>query len=535
MNNRRLLSIIASLALACGFAGADTVKLKTGETITGTITAEDATSVTIEFAVEGTKGIKDERRFEKSEIASFQKDDPADKAWADLTKDIPTADLLGTSDYDVLVGKVDAFLAAHRTSNRAAEARRLLAALKEERSLVAAGGMKLDGKWITPEEYQREKFWVDGRIALKQMADLAKAGRRMDALRVFEQLEASHAGTTIHAKAVTAAIPVLRAYGGSLAEAIANHPATMNQRAKVLTTLPPEEKRKTEQLQNEEVAAHKARLEEDRKSGTKWLAMAAFDLDELKKAAATVEKEIQRLSALGTGDAEEMDGTLRQVESAIQEGRIDAAKGLLAQISAKAQSIPYIKELQNRAQAEDARAAAEKKAADEARAADERAKRMANQPPVDPPGNEEPDPVKEGMNPVAKAVAESDLGKRVAGETPPPPPPPVETPPTPPADEPGSVVEAGDSSPPPAAESTARNEKPDPAPDTKEPAGKNLTPLLYVIAGVLVLALIGLLLLPSLKKKPEEDTSVLDHRKKQAEAEELVEEEVDPEDPEVRP
>ena len=537
MKTRRLISIIASLTLVCGFAGADTVKLKTGETITGNITAEDATSVTIEFAVEGTRGIKDERRIEKSEIETFRKDDPADKAWAELTKAIPTADLMGTAEYDVLTGKVDAFIAAHKTSNRAAEARRLLTALKEERAQVAAGGMKLDGVWISPEQYQREKYWVDGRIALKQMGDLAKAGRRMEALRVFEKLEASHGGTTILANAVTQVVPVLKAYGASLAEAIANHPATMAQRSKVLTTLTPEERRKTGELQNAEVAAHKAKLEEDRKSGTKWLVMAAFDLEELKKASDLVEKEIQRLSTLDTSDAAATDAALRQAEQAIQEGRNDAATALLAQIpSQKAQSIPFIKELQNRVKAQVERAAAEKqaaeKAAQEAKAAADRAERMANPAPVTSGGNEEPDPVKEGMNPVAKAVSESDLGKRVAGETTPPPaPPPVDTT-TEPAEKSGESPAAAE--PPASSESIpAENEKPAPAP--KEAAGKSLTPVLYIVAGILALALIGLLVLPSLKKKPEdEDTSVLEHHKKSTEGEELVREEEDPENPEPR-
>lgn len=545
MNTRRLTSIIATLALLCGFAAADTVKLKSGETINGNITAEDATSVTIEFAVEGTRGIKDERRIEKTEIESFRKDDPADKAWTELTKAIPSADLMSTSEYDVLTGKVDAFIAAHKTSNRAAEARRLLAALKEERAKVAAGGMKLDGVWISPEQYQREKYWVDGRIALKQMGDLAKSGRRMEALRVFEKLEASHAGTTIQAKSITEALPILKAYAASLAEAIANHPATMNQRSKVLTTLTAEEKRKTEELQNAEVAAHKARLEEDRKSGTKWLAMAAFDLDELKKTTVLVEKEIQRLSAIDTNDAPANDATLRQADQAIQEGRIETASALLAQIaSQKAQSIPYIKELQNRVKAETDRAAAEKsaaeKAAQEARAAADRAERMANPAPVTPSGKKEPDPVEEGMNPVARAVAESDLGKRVAGETTPPAPPPVESTPTAPTE---AAEKTPDADTPPAGEESGKAAAPDgpaaedkkTAPVAKEAAGKSLTPVLYIIAGVLLLALVGLLVLPSLKKKPEEeDTSVLEHRKKPAQAEELLQEEEDPENPDQR-
>ncbi|MFM7183001.1 MAG: PTPDL family protein [Verrucomicrobiales bacterium] len=532
MNTSRLLSIVTSLALACQFAGADTVKLKSGEMFKGTITAEDATSVTIEFAVKGTKGIKDERRFEKSEIESFQKDDPADKAWAELTKDIPTADLMTTSEYDVLSGKVDAFIAAHGRSTRAAEARRLLTSLKEERAQVVGGGMKLDGAWITPEQYQREKYWVDGRIALKQMSVLAKSGRKMEALRNFEKLEASHGGTTIHAKAITEAISILKAYGASLAEAIRTQPELMNQRAKVLTTLTAEERHKTEELQAAEVAAHKAKLEADRKSGTKWLAMASFDLDELKKAADLVDKEGKRLAIIETRDAAANDSALRQADQAINEGRIDAANALLAQFTGKAQSIPYVKELQARAKAEvDRAAAAAKKAADDARAATQR---QNNPPPAPPRTNEEPDPVKEGMNPVAQAVVESDLGKRVAGETTPPSPTPTETTPTPPTPTettPPSAVES-QPSPAPTSTSTAEKEKSDP----KEAAGKNFTPILYIVAGVLMLALIGLLILPK-KKQPNEDTSVLEHRKKSPQAEELEqeqEEEQNPEDPNAR-
>ena len=115
------------------------------------------------------------------------------------------------------------------------------------------------------------------------MTDLGKAGRRLEALRIFEKLEATHAGTTIHAKAITEAGPILKGYGTSLAEAIRNHTAYMGQRAKVLTTLAPEERRKTEALQASEVTAHKAKIEAERKSGTKWLSMAAFDLEELKQ------------------------------------------------------------------------------------------------------------------------------------------------------------------------------------------------------------------------------------------------------------
>lgn len=507
MRTRRFIPALLTLALTCGFASADTVKLKSGETFKGKITAEDAASVTIEFEV--VKGIKDERRFEKSEIESFQKDDPADAAWEVLTKQIPTADLLGTGDYDTLIASVDKFIADHGKSMRAGEARRLLASLKEERAKVSAGGMKLDGAWITPEEYQREKYWIDGRIALKQMSDLAKAGRNTEALRTFEKIESDYGGTTIAAKAISEANTLVKRYAASVAEAIARNPEVMRQRAAVLTTLAPEERRKTEDLQKAEIASHKEKLAIERKSGTKWLTMAPFDLEELKKAADFADKETKRIATIDTSKAETTEATLRQIDLAIHEGRLEAAAGLLGQVTGNTQGIPYLKVLQDRVKLEQTRAAEAKKAADDARAAAERAARQANPAPVTPKANEEPDPVKEGMNPVAKAVADSELGQRVAGESPAPAAP-SPTPAATTATE-ESTTPAAKETNPPATSDSATGES------GKKSAASGFTPILYVVAGVLVLVLIGLLLLPSLKKKPEENTSVLDHKKKQAE------------------
>lgn len=515
MRTRPLISALIALALVCRFAGADTVKLKSGDTIQGTITAEDSTSVSIEF--EFAKGIKDERRIEKTEIESFSKDDPADKAWEELTKEIPTADLMSVSDYDILSAKVEKFIANHGKSTRAAEARRLLTSLKEERALVAAGGMKLDGGWISHEQYQREKYWVDGRIAFKEMCDLGKSGRKLEALRVFEKIETSYAGTTIHAKAITEGTLLLKQYGASLTEAIRNHPSYMSQRAKVLSSLIPEERQKTENLQQAEVAAHKAKIEAERKTGTKWLTMATFDLEELKKAVDLVDKEGKRLATLDTSNAVATDATLRQVDQAIHEGRINAATALLSQISKMSQSVPYIKELQVRVQSAVDRAAAEKKAADDARAAAERAEREANPPPATPRETDEPDPVKEGMNPVVKAVAESDLGKLVAGETKGPEP--KEPVPAPAVTEPDSPTAATETS-------TTESEKSETG--TKTTTGGSFTPILYITAGVLVLILVILLLLPSLTKKPAEEPGMPGHPKQSTpEAEDLQDENPD--------
>lgn len=476
---RSLFKPLLSLCLATGFACADTIQLNSGELIRGTITAEDAKSVTIEFEV--SKGIRDEKVVPRSEIQSTVKEDPGDKVWFQIAEILPTPDLLGEGDYLVLIQKVDTFVRAHPSHRKTAEARRLIDTLKDERAKVANGGVKVEGVWLTPEQYQRDKYWVDGRIATKQLQETGKTARTVDALRQFEKIEANYKGTTTYSKAVEVALLVLRRYHSALTEAIATQPHLETQRNAGLASMTPEDRKVSEAALAAENEAHKLRVEDEKKSGTKWLTLDAYDMSGLNQAITLVESEQARLTALNLADTAELEASLRQIDLAINEGRIDAANMLIQKVSKNLSGTPYLKSLDSRVKSEVARLQDEKRAADLARA--EAAKKAAEATaaaklPVVPPKEEDP-LEKELVNPVTRAVQESELGKRATNDFPKA------------TTNPKSTEEASES-----ATNTPETGK---KPAKSGAAGLNKT--LFTVAGVLAVLFVALLLVPVFKKK----------------------------------
>ena len=496
----RFFSTTLAMFVFAGLVSADAVKLKNGEVLKGNILAENADSITIEYEV--SSGIKDEKTIPRDQIISVAKEDPADKAWAELTKSIPTADLLGLADYDTLIDRANGFIRTHASSIKAGQARRLVESLREERNRVAKGDMKLEGTWIAADQYQREKFWFDGRIALRTLAKANQTGRYLEALRQFAMIESNYAGTTILARAIPESTIALKRYAAAVNESLANQPRLAEQRAKRMGTLSPVDRAATEQAQLGEAASFKAKVEAERKAGAKWLSLDPYDAASLKEALVTIEKEITRIAAIDTSNAVTNEALLRQIGQAINEGRMEGAEDLIQKASKTLQGSPYLKTLDDRVKSEIARISAEKKATDDARKdAEKRATMVVPKPKAPATKSAEDLAIEQATSPIAKAVRESDLGKRVAGDKPAEP----VTPPPEPEPEPRAPAAEETITPPtPAPAETvvpAAATKPAPA---KKADGGSLTPILYGIAGVLGLALLGLLLMPLLKKKQED-------------------------------
>lgn len=497
MNPSRLLPPTFALLLFAGLVNADSIKLKNGDILKGEILAETADSITLEFEV--SKGIRDEKQIPRDDIQSITKDDPADKAWLVLTRSIPTADLLGPADYDTLIDRTNNFLRSHGTSMKAGQARRLLESLREERARVARGDMKLNGEWISVEQYQREKFWVDGRISLKSMAKAGQAGRYQEALRQYDAIEETYKGTTIHAKAITEVTSILKRYAAAVAEAIANQPGLAEQRAKRLATLTPGDRVMTEQAQADEAAALKAKIDAEMKTGSKWITLDAYSQESLTAASQTISKELARLATIDTSDATGCEALLRQIDQAVQEGRLDSAVNLVQKAPGSLKGSPYLKTLEERVKSEVSRINAENKARQDAlKEAEMRAARAIPKPVVPKPISDEDKNMDQAVSPIVRAVRESDMGKRAAGDPPPPAPAP-EPAPAPVVEEPKATVT-------PRVDASAADRAVVKAKPAKSKDGI-LTPVLYGLAAILVIALIAVLVMPYFKKKEPEEVA----------------------------
>ena len=62
--------------------------------------------------------------------------------------------------------------------------------LQEEKEKVVAGGIKMDGKWLNPQDARAEKYNIDAYAIRNKMNEIAATNDFAGALREFSQFEA---------------------------------------------------------------------------------------------------------------------------------------------------------------------------------------------------------------------------------------------------------------------------------------------------------------------------------------------------------
>jgi hypothetical protein len=421
MKQRLVICLALLLAAACPAAEkpVDTLTLKSGEVLKGKIVSEeDADPVTIQY--EAAKGILDERSVPAAEVASVQRASAAQLEFQELAGILPARDLMTLADYDALLnGKLEPFLKKHAADRLARDAKTIADTLREERARVERGDIKLGGEWIEAAAYQKEKFWIDGSIALARMAEAAAARNWSDALQQFEQIEKTYPGTSIHAQGAAGALKVLATYQAVLQEANRNLPALEERRKQGLANLVGEERARAEAAWQRERDTQRARIEEATKAGSKWPGVDPMVADDLKKTLDAIDKEIKRIGELDTAAFEANEKLLREIDAALADGRIEGAQELIQKAGPETQRLPFFQSLRERVTAEAQRLRTEAMEAERARReASRAAEAREREEKAEQRRKEEQEALETGTNRLGEAardVVEGDDSKNSGG------------------------------------------------------------------------------------------------------------------------
>lgn len=506
MNAIRLFiaAALGVIPLAAAPVALDTVKLSDGTVLQGRVIEETREEVTIEY--EAGAGILDRQTIPMSEVALVERIAPDTAAFRQIEALLPTDDLMTVADYEkILSEQVGPFLQQHGDSHHAPDVKKMAAQLREERDRVAEGAVKLQGKWISADDYQQRRYWIDGVIALQKITEAAEMGQHAEALRRFNEIKEAYAGTTLLTTAARRALASLRAYRGQIDQAMRNLPILEEQRQRQLASLAGQERQRVEEEFMRERERYQRRAADEAASGIKWVTLDPYNMDALEKALKLAPEEEAELRELAATDFKAEEAILRNIDQALIEGRIDDAKNLIDDAST-IRKLPYYKTLRTRIDAEKRRLKREAKLAkDEAKLAKQRAGAAAAQPQPQP----QPDHGKAPKEPEAGEPEAEQAGavepepgpEPVAAADPTPNPVPVTTPEgkgeTPVADEPGEANEA-DEVPAP-----RKRDKSEDRQAAKESSSRNLSGMLWLVVGGLMVVLLVLLAIPGLKKKED--------------------------------
>jgi hypothetical protein len=377
----KIRHILTSIAFVLGCtlgAMADTVILKSGEKVEGKILEETDAQVTVQIKI--SSSITDERVVKRADIAKIDKVKPDEQAWPLVKSLALEEDSAELTEYQEKAARLNNFLSTYPTSSHADEAKAKLAQFEEERKRVAAGEMKLGGKWLSKTEVQEERGQIGGTILLKRMKRMAAAGQITEAMNVFDAMQKNYAGSF--------AMPEAIELGRQLTPQIKAAAEKQKERLKAQAD---ENKRRLEVAQGQEreqlatmlrnrAAQEEAVLSAIEKSQVKWFPLTPSNERTLSALASRASSESSSLNskpvdkmrqsiratetartAIAAKDTAATEKALSEAQSTWSENEL--AKRLKAQFTEERKSWPTVAALEEAARKKAAAEAAAKEAA----------------------------------------------------------------------------------------------------------------------------------------------------------------------------
>ena len=294
-------SALCALLCSAGFLHADIVTLKDGKKLEGNILSETPTAIRMKYHL--TPKIWDEKDILRTEIAEggILKQKPEEVELIDLKKLVPTPDLLTAEKYEQLIqDRLRPFINRYPGTKEAAEVEKMMAVVQEEKEKVVAGGVKLEGRWLTPDEAKADSLNIKTYALRNAMMEKAEAKDYSGALKEFDKIAEPRSGfvaSTYYPKAVEDTLAILAKYDAQIEQMIKDQPTLQKLRDENMKKLIEPDLTRMKDAVSREAELWKTTYEQERKS-SKWYTPYKYDLPSLKALSQSISTEKIRLKEI---------------------------------------------------------------------------------------------------------------------------------------------------------------------------------------------------------------------------------------------
>lgn len=300
MKLSRFRPAIFALISSAGLLHADVVTLKDGKKLEGNILSEGTEGIRMRYRL--TPKIWDEKNILKTDIAEIVKQKPEEVELIDLRKELPTPDLMSAEKYEQLIqDRLRPFVNRYPGTKEAEEAGKMITLVQEEKERVVAGGAKLEGKWLTPDEAKVETYNIKAYGLRSSMNEKAKTNDFNAALKEFDKLSHPQTGyiaSIYYPKAVEEALAFLTKYEAQIEQMIKDQPTLQRLREEsVKKLIEPDLTRQKDAIVRES-EQWKTTAELERKSNPKWITPYKYDIASLKDLSKNIIAEKARLKEI---------------------------------------------------------------------------------------------------------------------------------------------------------------------------------------------------------------------------------------------
>ncbi len=310
------ISLVLALAAGLSATVADTIKLKDGTVLNGTITEETADSYGMD--VKEGKGIVDFKKIPKANVAKVEREMPDEREAEELLAKLKeTPDGLSAADYEKRIKtQIQPWLDKYKASKKRKEIEDLLKLYVEEGAKVKAGDIKLRGTWITAAELKWNEYNINARKLRAKMEAAAKANKPVEAFSAFAELEAGFVASIDYPPSVEAVRKVLPKVELALNQAVEAYPGLIEERKKQTAALEGPKKKEADDGFKKEADDWRKQIALVKKNKVQVVTFYAYDLKTIQDAQAVVKKETLRLNAL---DLTALTATAKKFEQGLKD------------------------------------------------------------------------------------------------------------------------------------------------------------------------------------------------------------------------
>ena len=303
-------------------AFADTVTLTSGEKLEGKITSETDTEITIDVKV--SANITDPQTVKKSDVLSVSKEAADEVAWQSVKNIKLGASSLPVASYEMFANSLRNFATNFPQSSHAAEAQKTADALLAEKKRVDAGEVKLDNKWLSKEEAQKERYQINALLAFNFMREQSTRDL-VGALNTFDAIERNYAGSRIYPEAVELAKRLLQALKTEVDRRGPLAVAAAADRAKGVQLASEPQKTELSGIHKRDEAAADAMAAAAEKQGLKWAPLLNYN-QHLQRTGSKIPSEMSRLNSIPVAKMRESIKLAEAAQQALAKADITAAE-----------------------------------------------------------------------------------------------------------------------------------------------------------------------------------------------------------------
>jgi hypothetical protein len=292
--NRQFFFFLVCL-FGSGCLMADVLVMKSGEQLECLVLAEDAASYRVEVRVSAS--IRDERLIPKDKVLDIKRAAMATEAFQEISKYVPTPDLLTLQDYERRMHEVEKFINDTSSSPHTDQAKAMLATLRQEANELLVGATKIHGRMVSAEDFSLDAFDMDARVAEIRIRRLIEAGAFVQALRAFEDFERDFAQSEVLKSLLPTMKQVVRAFASELEEMQSTLDLRLREREIGLQRMSPIPRRDAKQAINDEASQLAAINKAEKDAKANWLTVDAYSKVSIQENLVRAKKQDARLAA----------------------------------------------------------------------------------------------------------------------------------------------------------------------------------------------------------------------------------------------